>query len=128
MTQVQITQNGTANLDGKAWGYRVSYSRQRADEEYSVRARSLDNHYLLEEKNGRAEQKPFDTFGVENLTDYEKADKRMYDRAKDVAEIVMQRLTPELVDKTARLIGQETKKEKLGKALRKKQLAKQGEK
>ena len=56
MTQVSITQHGIPNDKGDSWSYNVSYTRQRAHEDYTVRAWSLDDHYISEENLGRLER------------------------------------------------------------------------
>jgi len=101
MTLVTITQNDKSNSEGRTWSYNVNYEGQRAGEAYTVRARHLEDHYLLEEKYGSASQEPFHLFGIENRADYQKADTRLYSKAKKRANEVMDFLIPELEDKTS---------------------------
>lgn len=102
MIPVEITQNGEPNKQGNAWNYSVSYFGQRAGDTYTVRSRHLENHYLLEEKYGSASQEPFRLFGIEDIANYETADKRIYLKAKARADEVMESLVPEINDKTSR--------------------------
>lgn len=94
--EVRLAQEGDKYV---AWGYEVT-SPLAASTHYGTRARLLDDHFLLEEREGGkfASGVSWEAFGIVNRNMTQEADKRIFEKARQSARKSLEDLTPKLIE------------------------------